>query len=102
MYQALLTCPCFSVLFARWLGPASAQQCHVDTVDTQPMDVTSLPVPEVSPQKVQQIEDSDALRAKFQVPKVPKSKSAPASTDADDAKLLALADDVDKVLPCPK
>ena len=66
------------------------------------MDVTSLPAPEVSPEKVQQFEDSDALRAKFQGLKVPKSKSVPASGDADDAKLLALAGDVEKVLQFPK
>ena len=66
------------------------------------MDVTSLPIPEVSPQKVQQIEDPDAARAKFQVPKVPKSKSVPASGDADVAELLTLADHVDKVLQGPK
>lgn len=93
-YQTL-TCPCFGLLFACWLGP-----CNVDTVDTQPMDVTSLPIPEVSPLKVQQVEDPDTLRAKFQVPKVP--KSVPASGDADVADLLALADHAEKVLQCPK
>lgn len=94
-YQTLLTCPCFGLLFACWLGP-----CNVDTVDTQPMDVTSLPIPEVSPLKVQQVEDPDTLRAKFQVPKVP--KSVPASGDADVADLMALADHAEKVLQCPK
>ena len=87
---------------ACWIGrPASADL--IDSMETQPVDVSSLPSPDPTPAKpkVQSFEDVEDIRKQYQVPRnLSETKvlgeasdptPKPADADARHAELLACA-----------